>query len=439
MLTADLVHARVQKGEIKPRYLDPRDPEAHALAEALVKTFHDHVGQTRDALEGALTALLGEGTDYLLHRGMAKLLTDRCEFAVKAPCEPAALRKRLFEEAAKNHPAVLVADALHTVTRDDVIARVAAELGVTSDAVVLAMYADLEGEQVMTQGPDIAAESLASRYNTALAQAVLLRATSLTVKIKTGDPQRYRQLFRFIKFYRLMHEVKGHSEEGYEIKLDGPMSLFQLSQKYGLQLAEFFPALLLCQDWEASAEVLWGKDKRAALFRVNSTQGLVSHYPDKGVYVSREEQWLTERMVAIDTPWALERRSEVIDLGGKGVLIPDFVLKHKVDGRVALVEVLGFWKKEYLEARVELLRLYAPKNLVLAVPWRLRGAEEELTKVPAEVMFFKDVIVAKELVERAERIGLAEATRARAKPERPAKPAKKEQTGKKTQRNSTQS
>lgn len=404
MLTADLIAARVVKGEVKPRYVSPTDPAALALAAQMVAVFGEHVGRTREALEGALAALLGEGTEYLLHRGLAKLLSDRAEFEVKSACEPSLLRRRLFEEAAKVHPAVAVADAVHKVTRDDVVARVAAELGVDAATVTGAMYADLEAEHVMTKGPDLTPEALVHRYNVGLAQAVLLRATSMTVEIAAGAPARYRQLFRYVKFYRLMHQVTGTAKAGYVLRLDGPMSLFQLSQKYGLQLAEFLPALLLCEAWKVSADVLWGKEKRALTLRLSSEQGLVSHYPDKGVYVTREEQFLVDRFAELKTPWALERKSEVVDLGGKGVLVPEFVLRHKTDGRVAYVEVMGFWKREYLEARLALLRSDGPKNLVLAVPWRLRGNDDELADAPGEVLFFKDVIVARELLERAERV-----------------------------------
>ncbi len=404
MLTADLIAARVVKGEVKPRYVSPTDPAALALAAQMVAVFGEHVGRTREALDGALAALLGEGTEYLLHRGLAKLLSDRAEFEVKSACEPSLLRRRLFEEAAKVHPAVAVADAVHKVTRDDVVARVAAELGVDAATVTGAMYADLEAEHVMTKGPDLTPEALVHRYNVGLAQAVLLRATSMTVEIAAGAPARYRQLFRYVKFYRLMHQVTGTAKAGYVLRLDGPMSLFQLSQKYGLQLAEFLPALLLCEAWKVSADVLWGKEKRALTLRLSSEQGLVSHYPDKGVYVTREEQFLVDRFAELKTPWALERKSEVVDLGGKGVLVPEFVLRHKTDGRVAYVEVMGFWKREYLEARLALLRSDGPKNLVLAVPWRLRGNDDELADAPGEVLFFKDVIVAKELLERAERV-----------------------------------
>jgi uncharacterized protein len=403
MLTADLIVARVFKGEVRPRYLADDDMHALNLAEQIVRVFCAHIGKTRDALDGSLAALLGEGTEYLLHRGLAKLMIDRATFEVQAPCDPAVLRKRLFEEAAKTHPAVQVADVLHRVTRDDVIARVAHELGIEPALVTGAMYGDLESAHILTSSPEIEPKALLLRYNVALAQAVLLRATSLTIEIAPGDPRRYRQLFRYIKFYRLMHTVTGQSAKGYVLHLDGPMSLFQLSQKYGLQLAEFFPALLLCEGWKATADLQWGKDKRSMILKLDAQQGLQSHYPDKGVYITREEQWLMDRLADMKTPWTLERRSEVIDLGGKGVLIPEFVLRHQ-DGRVAYVDVMGFWKREYLESRLALLREEAPKNLVLCIPWRLRGSEDEVGEIPGEAMFFKDVIVARELLERAERI-----------------------------------
>ena len=53
MLTADLIAARVVKGEVKPRYVSPTDPAALALAAQMVAVFAEHVGRTREALDGA--------------------------------------------------------------------------------------------------------------------------------------------------------------------------------------------------------------------------------------------------------------------------------------------------------------------------------------------------------------------------------------------------
>jgi hypothetical protein len=412
MLTADLVVARVVRGEVRPRYVREDDPAALERARQVVEVFEAHVGRPRGALDEALAALLGEGTEFLFHRGLAKLLSDRACFEVRAPCDPARLRQRLFEEAAKVHPVVAVADRVHTVSRDEVVRRVAEEFAIDPSDVGRAMYADLEHEHVMTEGPGLSPEALLRRYNVALAQAVLLRATALTIEIAAGDPARYRQLFRYVKFYRLMHSVTGDGARGYTITLDGPLSLFQHSQKYGLQLAEFLPALLLCDGWRATAEVRWGRARRPSLLRLSSEQGLTSHYPDRGVYLTREEQHLVARMAAMDTPWSLERRALIIDLGGRGVLVPEFVLRHRHDGREALVEVMGFWRKEYLAARLALLRDAGPTNLVVLAPWRLRGDEDKVSYAPAGVIFYKDVIPLRDLLERAEEVALRPGTQA---------------------------
>lgn len=415
MLTADLLRARLRKGEVRPSYLDPTDPASLDLAEQLIALYAAHVGRTRGELEDAIAELVGEGTDYLLHRGLAKLLSDRSTFEVEAPGDPVELRRRVFERAAACHPvASEPGDKVHTVTRADVIAAVAAEAGIAPEALDRALYADLERAHVLRAFEAIAPKALLHRYNLALAQAVLLRASSLEVTIAPGDPQRYRQLFRYIKFYRLMHAVRGDRDSGYTITLDGPASMFQLSSKYGVQMAEFLPALLLCEDWTLRAELLWGKDRRPAFFELTHGSGLVSHYPDKGVYVTDEERWFVERFTAAKTRWELHKRPEIIDLGGRGVLIPDFVLKHRDDGREALLEIVGFWRKGYLESRLALLREYGPRNLVLAVSRRLRVSEEEVSEVQGEVFFFKDVILTRDVIERAERVGIAPSTDDRA-------------------------
>ena len=74
MLTADLIRARVVKGEVRPRYVTANEADVRALAQVMADTFRAHLGKRRVDLDDALTTLTGEGTDYLLHRGLAKLL-----------------------------------------------------------------------------------------------------------------------------------------------------------------------------------------------------------------------------------------------------------------------------------------------------------------------------------------------------------------------------
>lgn len=408
MLTADLLRARVVKGEVRPVYVDPQAPSLLALASTLVELFTRYVGRPRGELDDALAEQLGEGTDYLLHRGLAKLLADRTTFEVNAPCDPVALRRRVFELSAESHPVVLHADPrINAVSRDAVLARAATEFGLTREAAEAALYADLEAEHVVKAFESLPAEALLTRYNLALAQAVLLRASRLTITITPGDPARYRQLFRAIKFYRLMHTVTGDGRAGYTITLDGPLSLLKLTGKYGVQMAAFLPALILCEGWKLHADLVWSKRRDATTFTLDPSRGLRSHYPDRGVYVTDEERFFVERFEAAETPWQLEKRPEIVDLDGRGVLIPDFVIRRRDDGREALFELVGYWRKGYLEARAALLRECGPRNLLLAVSTRLRGCDEALGELPGEVLFFRDVVPVKDVLVRLERIAVA--------------------------------
>ena len=243
----------------------------------------------------------------------------------------------------------------------------------------------------------------------ALAQAILLRAGQMRITLHRGDPARFRQLFRFIKFFRLMHQITPLEGGGYFIQLDGPLSLFRLSHKYGLQFAELLPALLLADQWVLEADVEWGPRKEMRQFRVTPQDALRSHYPDTGVYETREEAWFLERWAAFKTEWRLERASAILELGAQGVVVPDFKLIHP-DGRVAWLEIIGFWRRGYLERRLALYREHGQANLILAVARQLQGSAEGLEGFEGEVYTFREVIVPRDIVERAERVGRVEVT-----------------------------
>lgn len=412
MLTSDLVRARVVKGEVRPSYVDATDRSLLELAETLVALFAAHVGRPRGALDDALAELIGQDTDYLLHRGLAKLLEDRSEFGTDAPIAPAELRRRVFERAAERHPVAREGgDRLHAVTRASVLESVGAELGLSLEQCERSLYADLSREQRLQKFEPIAAPALLDRYNVALAQAVLFRATALEIELPPVDPQRYRQLFRYMKFYRLLYAVRGTGATGYSMTIDGPASLFQLGAKYGVQMAEFLPALLLCDRWKLRAELLWGKERKRLSFSLESGSGLRSHYSDRGVYVTEEEAHFVRRFTESVKGWSLEKRPEIIDLDGRGVLVPDFVVTS-ADGREALLEIVGFWRRSYLESRCALLAEHGPPNLVLAVSQRLRASEDRLESMPGAVVFFKDVIPVKEVLARCEEVARIPAGRA---------------------------
>lgn len=406
MLTRDQIRVKFQGKVIEPQYIDPTSERMLDRAAGVLDIFTQATeGRwTRDHLDAALHEHEGLDPAHRLLKGLAKVLLDKCTFEADCPLDPAELRARVFQHAAETGPLALRAGPLGRRTAHDVWAEVAAELPAdgartwTVEELEDALYADLPGQQKLTEraGPRTP-EALLHRYNVALVQALLLRASSLTVRMQRPDAKRVRQLFRRLKFHQLMYRLSGSRSE-LVLTVDGPQSLLKQSTRYGLQLAIFFPAVLLQSGaWTVEADVLWGqKRKLKKKLLVTSDQGLQSHYRDIGAWTSNAERWFLERFEQLDHGWSV-RPGEVIHLGGQRVLVPDLTFER--EGRVAHLDIVGFWRRAYLEKRLD----ETPPEVVLAVSKRLVGDKAALPKALAEqVVPFAEIIPAKKVLARLE-------------------------------------
>jgi predicted nuclease of restriction endonuclease-like RecB superfamily len=382
MLTADLAMSWQRGDQIRPRYIDVEDEEYLRAAEDLIALFVAHDGRTRAALEESLQEYVGTGTDYRILRGLIKLLTDRCEFETSAPAEPAEIRRTLFLKARGRHP-VRTAES-----RAELIEEAARALSCDAAALMDALYADLPDNQRLTLFEPLKAEELLDLYNVAQAQALLYRSVEMRLWLEPQAPEGFRELFGAIKAYRLIHTVKGNSREGYEVRLDGPASIFQRSQKYGIQMAVFLPALLLCKGWRMRAEIQ-GRQSRVAYFELTSRQTqLRSHYPEVTPYDNPAVEKLAAAWARAATGWTLEPSSVVIDLGDSA-FIPDYVLRHAETGAHVFLELLGFWTPEHLRERLLEFDHAGLTNFILAAWDELRGTRDPMTNVPPNTIIFK--------------------------------------------------
>jgi predicted nuclease of restriction endonuclease-like RecB superfamily len=393
MLTGKMVSVRYARDRILPRYLDVNDPSWREVAERLLGLFHGQEGQTRGELEEDQVELFGDDPSQIVHQGLAKLLEDRCEFEVVSGHPPEAIRAAVFRAAARQRlaPAGAEPSADRRFDRDSVLREAASELEVSPETVEQGLFADLKSEQRLVRFKDISAEHLLQRYNVALAQAVLYRCTRMHVTIRNEPPTRYRQLLRRVKFHRLICEMAQIGEKSWRLHLDGPLSLFSATQKYGLQLALFFPAVLLCRDFEMRAELLWGAQRKPKVFQASPSDGLVSHYPDTGTYVPPELGLFVELFRKRVGDWEILEETEVFPLGSAGFWVPDFRLVHRESGRRVLFEVLGFWRKASAEQHLMRLRQHVKEPFLLAVSDQLHIEEAELEGLPAEIHRFRNM------------------------------------------------
>ena len=254
--------------------------------------------------------------------------------------------------------------------------------------------------------------SLLQRFDLAQAQGMLYRAFSLTITAHRNEPARYKQLLKYTKLFGLMVTVEGDADIGFTLTMDGPTSLFSGTTRYGLALAKFLPALLHVTRWDLSAALKPRKDlawtdpnDEEWSFQLTSEDGYVSHYKEPKDHDSALESGFAERFGKLVTPWVLEREVDLVPVPG-GVIIPDFRLLHP-DGRSVLVEIVGYWRPEYLKKKFELLRKSGRTDVIVAVSERLNleKAGVKTGDFGERVVFFKGVLNPKVVLELAETIG----------------------------------
>ncbi|WP_165250653.1 DUF790 family protein [Paludisphaera soli] len=417
MLTGDLVRVRTSKERVLPLYLNRESAQWLEAAESLLAIFREGVGMTRGEIEGEIDELFGGGGKAtLVHRGLAKVLEDGAEFEVVADVPPDVIREKVFTAAAAHRKALAQAHPHDgnplpeagrgprpPFRRDEVLEAVAQELKVEPKTLIDGLFADLRDENRMLSFQDMTAQRLVDRYNTALAQAVLLRSVRVMVEVRGETPARYRQLFRQLKFHRLLYRVTGSMREGYTFHIDGPLSLFSATTRYGLQMALFLPTLLRCHDFRLDAELRWGPKREPRSFHVDANVGLVSHTADTGVYVPPEVPAFAERFRQVAPAWDLTETTEIVELGREGVWVPDYRAVHRKTGVDVFVEVVGFWKKATLDRLLDQLPRLGPPRFVMVVSEKLKVDEDALEKLPGPILWFKEIPSAPELAALLER------------------------------------
>lgn len=408
MLSADLVAVRRRGDRLTVVPLTPPERvRAHELADSYLRLAEAHVGQPRGALVEALRHVPVQGHEQRLGRGVLKLVLDRCQFEDGATDDPAELRRLLFERAAQARRQA--EDG--TCDRAALVGEVAVARGLTPQALESALYADLPEAHRLRAVAPLSAQALVDGYDTAQLQAVLLRAVRVVATVRAAAPGTYRALFRKLKFLRLLHTIerlpaKGDRSSpgdraGFRLEIDGPFSLFASVTKYGLALALALPAITACDEWTLEAELRWGRDRRPLQLRTGGTCAAARPH-EPVMTVSDDVRALLDDLQALQTPWRAAVAQQILDLPGVGVCVPDLVFKHP-DHPPVYLEVLGFWNRDAVWKRVEMVRRGLPYAIVFAVSKQLRVSEAALPDdAPGALAVYSRVINARSLLKKVE-------------------------------------
>ncbi len=373
------------------------DEQTLAVARELIDCFLAARGGTQGQLDNQLQELEGDSPDYRFKRGLAHLLKSACEFEVVSPLEPPILRERVFSLSALSVPS----SPQSYQTLDTLALQLSQELEreVIPAHIREGLYADLAENKVLMEFEEPTPEQLLHKYNLSQVQGVFYRASQLVLNAHRNVPGEYKLLFRYLKLFQLMAYIEGDADHGFTITIDGATSLFKPSTRYGLAIAKMIPALLHVTKWSLSATLqtrdFYTNNWKTGKFSLDSNCGLVSHYPPGKPYDSMLEEAFASRWESLKSEWVLEREVDLIPIPGS-VMIPDFRLVHP-DGRSLLLEIVGYWRPEYLQKKFSQVRRAERDDLILAISERLNleKAGVNLTDVPAKIIWFKDKLLPK--------------------------------------------
>jgi predicted nuclease of restriction endonuclease-like RecB superfamily len=400
MLTADLVRATRRGDQLHVQAISGKQRQrAEELAASYLDIAQSQCGGTQHELDTAWAEVHVEPRETKLAAGLRKLIEDACEFETQAAVEPAELRSQVFLAAAAARSAL---EAGQRFDRTAVLAHIGAALQLGPEQIERGLYSDLKAEQRLLRAPETSAAQLLRGYDLAQLQAVLLRAVKVTAQVWCATPDGYRELFRKLKFRRLLFQVQPAESGSHRIEIDGPFSLFESVTKYGLQLALLLPALLQADRLELEAQLRWGKARSPLRFVLSQRTPL---QPDAGrARLPDEVEALLEAFQGGREGWTAAPADQILNLPGIGLCVPDLRFCHR-SGEVILLEVLGYWSREAVWRRVELVQRGLPQKLLFAASQRLRVSEEVLEDHPSGALYvYKGSLSARAVIERLERL-----------------------------------
>jgi len=419
MLTLPLLRVSTRKGAIFPRFCT--NDEEIELASKLIQEF-EHVWKSNEKkaiLEDRVAAIEESevSSDYKLVRGFYVLLERRCTFksntniihnddtainpvntsvAVPSPIEPVFIRRAIFEESSKR------GFALTELERKEIADHVASKLHLSSaDAVLKSMWSDSEDNLILDHFHAIDPKALVGWYNLSLMQTLLFNCTKLDFSISGG--LNWKRVLRNVKRLGLMYHLQLPQEQQHQqqnqiiCSLEGPLSLFKLTDRYGTSLAKLLPSIIFSSnmieegsssnsgsngssnggEWRLNAWIIRktmdGRKMYEFKISKNEIPELLTdpflYFPHSTSTIGKEaarslprpynyfdsavEQKFANRFEQVETGWRLIREPDPLVLSDGRAFIPDFLFE-KFEEKVYL-EIVGFWTKDYLEKKLQKL------------------------------------------------------------------------------------
>ncbi len=331
---------------------------------------------------------------------VARLLAETDDTFYEADITPADIRLFIFQSLWKRERSFITSETdLFNPAYDELIAEAAAHFNVPEDTIRSSFHADIPEERYITL-PDIPDPAgIIRMINTRRLKQMLRGASSLTVRFpgSVDKESPYVSLFRTLKRLGLMYDA--HLENSQIVlNVTGPLALLERTTVYGNRFASFVVEVLNSfpdskENNTLRIEVHTDRaspKKKAAAVIDSSYAGYFARtgsQVDDKLLRSGDEVAFQKYFEKAAPDWHIVYEGTIMPLydehrRSRGVFIPDFAIRKEDTDREILIEIVGYWREEYLKRKIEKMEMISGRDVYFFINAQLKtgGAVEDLEK-----------------------------------------------------------
>ncbi len=388
MLTGQYNLARYKNGIVFPYHLAGSSKNLR-LASNLIELFQAGTEKKRYELDEEIKALYVEKVNPKIVQGMAKLLFDRCEFSDYGESDPQSVRQEVFTASA-NYWTTSPSLKSGLLNHKQQILEAA---GVSAQSAYQEtdswLFGDVAGNRVLKEFQPINDSDLISRFNIEQIQGLLLHAEKMELRLRAMKDSSFRQIMQMLKFFQLMFQVTEADKHWLSITIDGPGSILENARSYGLEIANFFPAILLLSvPWNMTTTLKVPSRKRRFKLELSHENDLNTFYQTKGVWNHERALGLIQRFnEKYSDEMEASAENHLIALSNNRYLIPDIVIKDKQTNELYMVEWIHYLTESKIK-QLDMLKEELPGKYLFALKGKKNKLEQLRKKLGQQVLIF---------------------------------------------------
>ncbi len=321
-----------RKDQAYPHKLEST-PDNLEIASNLLTIFEEHQGEQRQKIEEVIRYTNYSSLQPKSIQSFVKILFDSSSWIAPDSEETTERRTNLFLQSAAYWQSHANEDLSATEHQENILINSEIEQDLIQSDINTWLYADMLSFQILEKVAPFTPKELLNQYNIQQAQTLLFYTSKLELTLYETQ-QGLPQVMQMIKFFGLFFSVQKNKDKSMTVSIEGASSILEESRSYGIELAKFFPAILLLQGkWQLTAFLAIDKKKKPMYFKLTQDNIYQSTYPEKNTWSYLKIQELVQTIQDDHKAAKCKATTTIITLKNNKYLLPDFTIgtgKNKI-------------------------------------------------------------------------------------------------------------